>query len=176
MLLASSAAIADTTKLSEQLVDWHRAATSEIVSAASFQEPLALITSTNVSESIIRELVLLKGQAMLGTPYVYGANGADGVDCSALIQQLFQNAGIELPRTTRDLVHIGKAVSSHSLQPGDLLFYRWRKHGLHVAVYAGDGLAIHASPGERSVVITELNRLWDKHFVGARRVVPEGNL
>jgi len=173
MLLVSGAILAAPTQFSEHLSDWHRAAASTITSSA--QAPLALVESTNIGQSIIRELVLLKGRAMLGTPYVYGSNDADAVDCSALIQQLFQNAGIELPRTTHDLVGIGEAVSSQSLQPGDLLFYRWRKHRLHVAIYAGDGLAIHASPGEGSVVITTLNQTWDRHFVAARRVVLEGN-
>ena len=176
MLLASSVTIAAPEKFSEQLVDWNRPATAKVVSAvSSLQAPLELATSSNVGESIIRELVLLKGRAMLGTRYAYGLNEVNAVDCSALIQQLFQSAGIELPRTTHDLATIGEAVNVQSLQPGDLLFYRWKKHGLHVVVYAGDGLAIHASPGERSVVMTELNKTWSHHFVGARRVVAENN-
>jgi cell wall-associated NlpC family hydrolase len=174
--LMSGSVSAAPSKFSEQLADWHRAATATISTAvSSAQAPLALVASSNVGQSIIRELVLLKGHAMLGTPYVYGSNEADGVDCSALIQQLFQNAGIELPRTTHDLASIGEPVSTKSLQPGDLLFYRWKKHGLHVAIYAGDGLVIHASPGEHSVVMTELNQTWHHHFVAARRVVSENN-
>ncbi len=175
-LLASGAAFAAPAKFSEQLADWHRAAASTLSSvASSAQAPLTLVASTNVGQSIIRELVLLKGRAMLGTRYVYGSNEVDAVDCSALVQQLFQTAGIELPRTAHDLASIGEPVDVQSLQPGDLLFYRWKKHRLHVVVYAGDGLAIHASPGERSVVITELNKTWNHHFVGARRVLQEDN-
>ena len=148
MFLASGTAIAAPAKFSEQLADWQRAATATLSSAASSaQAPLTLVASTNVGQSIIRELVLLKGRAMLGTRYAYGLNEVDAVDCSALIQQLFQSAGIELPRTTHDLASVGEPVSSQSLQPGDLLFYRWKKHGLHVAVYAGDGIEIHASTG-----------------------------
>jgi len=174
MLLASSIAFAEPAKFSEKLADWHRINTAKIASVTSDAEaPLSLITSTSVGQSIIRELVLLKGQAMLGTPYVYGSNEANAVDCSALIQQLFDNAGIELPRTTRDLVHVGSAVSRHALRPGDLLFYRWQRHGLHAVIYLGNGMAIHASPSERGVVITELNKTWNKRFVAARRIVQE---
>ncbi|MES2488990.1 MAG: C40 family peptidase [Pseudomonadota bacterium] len=177
MLLASSAVIAAPTQFSEQLADWRNAATTKIAAVASTaQAPLALVASTNVGESIIRELVLLKGHAMLGTRYVFGANEADAVDCSSLIQQLFESAGIELPRTTQDLASIGEPVNSQSLQPGDLLFYSWKKNRLHVAVYAGDGFAIHASPDKRSVVMTELNKVWDKHFIAARRVVQEDSI
>lgn len=168
LLLVTGSAIAAPTQLSEHLADWHRAAAGASQPASA---PVELRTSSSVGQSIIRELVLLKGRAMLGTPYGYGSNDVDAVDCSALIQQLFESAGITLPRTTRDLASIGEPVSSHSLRPGDLLFYRWKKHGLHVAVYAGDGMVIHASPGARSVVITALNHTWKHHFVAARRIM-----
>lgn len=163
--------------LSEHLADWQRAATAKIASVVSnAQAPLILQTSNDIGQSIIRQLVLLKGRAMLGTTYAYGSNQSDAVDCSALIQQLFENAGIELPRTTHDLARVGEPVSRKSLQPGDLLFYRWRKHGLHVAIYAGDGQVIHASPGEGSVVVTELNKTWNRHFVAARRIMSDGDV
>lgn len=173
LLLASSSAFASSDPFSEKLSDWRQPVNNDSAPAAA--DTLALKSSEDIGQSIIRELVLLKGEAMLGTPYSYGSNEAKAVDCSALIQQLFQNAGIELPRTTRDLATIGEAVSSNELQPGDLLFYRWKKHGLHVAIYMGDGFVIHASPSERSVVITELNKTWDHHFVAARRVMVEAD-
>ncbi len=168
LLLAAGTALAAPIQMSEHLADWHRPATTQSPGA---EDPLELRSSSNVGRSIIRELILLKGKAMLGTPYVYGANDVKAVDCSGLIQLLFQNAGIELPRTTHDLASIGEPVTREALQPGDLLFYRWKKHGLHVAVYIGDGLVIHASPGEHSVVMKELNETWAHHFVGARRVM-----
>lgn len=168
LLLASGSAIAAPTQLSEHLADWRRPVAADTQPGPA---PVELQPSSSVGQSIIRELVLLKGRAMLGTPYSYGSNDADAVDCSALIQQLFESAGVTLPRTTRDLASIGEPVSSQALRPGDLLFYRWKKHGLHVAVYAGDGMVIHASPGERSVVITALNHTWKHHFVAARRIM-----
>lgn len=177
LLSVCSAAHAAGAGLSEHLADWQRAATARIASAVSNpQAPLILQTSSDIGQSIIRQLVLLKGRAMLGTTYVYGSNQSDAVDCSALIQQLFENAGIELPRTTHDLAQVGEPVSRKSLLPGDLLFYRWKKHALHVAIYAGDGQVIHASPGERSVVITDLNKTWNRHFVAARRIMSDGDV
>lgn len=168
LLLGSGSAFAAPTQLSEHLADWHRPVAADSQPGPA---PVELQASDSVGQSIIRELILLKGHAMLGTPYVYGSNDADAVDCSALIQQLFESAGIALPRTTHDLASVGEPVSRKSLRPGDLLFYRWKKHGLHVAVYAGDGMVIHASPGERSVVLTELNNTWSHHFVAARRIM-----
>lgn len=138
-------------------------------SEASTATPLHLQTATQVRDSIIRELVLLKGTAMLGTDYVLGANRDDAVDCSALVQQMFGSAGIELPRTSRELVSVGRPVRVSELAPGDLLFYRWGRRGLHVGVYMAEGMILHASTGRREVVMTALNQKWNRHMVAARR-------
>lgn len=136
------------------------------------QAALQLHPSEEVSQSIVRELVLLKGESMLGTDYVLGSAAADAVDCSALVQLMFRTAGIELPRTTGQLVAVGKPVdASEALEPGDLLFYRWERRGLHVAVYVDEGRILHASPGQREVVVTTLNEAWDRRLVTARRLL-----
>lgn len=133
---------------------------------------LELRATAEVSQSIVRELVLLKGEAMLGTDYVLGGEAVDAVDCSALVQMMFRTAGIELPRTTQQLVAVGTAVNTaDKLEPGDLLFYRWERRGLHVAVYVDEGRILHASPGQREVVVTTLNAAWDRRLVTARRLL-----
>lgn len=132
---------------------------------------LNLRSSPRVRESIIRELVLLKGTSMLGTDYVLGANDSEAVDCSALVQQMFGSAGIELPRTSRELAAVGTAVRASDLAPGDLLFYRWGKRGLHVGVYMDDGVILHASTGRREVVMSRLNKAWQRRMVTARRPI-----
>lgn len=171
LLFVSAPVMAMPVLLSEQLGDWHRATAPNPEAAPAAAAPLRLKHSGDIRQSIIRELVLLKGRAMLGKRYTYGASNDAAVDCSALIRQLYLSAGIDLPRTSQDLKTIGKPVSRHALLPGDLLFYRWKKHGLHVAIYAGDGLVLHASPAQRSVVMTTLNQAWRHHFVEARRVM-----
>jgi cell wall-associated NlpC family hydrolase len=174
LFFASGQVMAERALLSDHLTDWQRATEPKLDSDPIANAPVHLKASADIRQSIIRELVMLKGQAMLGTSYVYGANDADAVDCSSLIHQMYQNAGIDLPRTSRGLVVIGEAVMAYSLLPGDLLFYRWKKHGLHVAIYAGDGLVLHASPGKQKVVMTALNKTWRRHLVAARRVMQLG--
>lgn len=133
---------------------------------------LPLRATAEVSQSIVRELVLLKGEAMVGTDYLLGGEAVDAVDCSALVQLMFRTAGIELPRTTRQLVAVGTPVdAADKLEPGDLLFYRWERRGLHVAVYVDEGRILHASPGQREVVVTTLNAAWDRRLVTARRLL-----
>ena len=70
-------------------------------------------------------LVLDKAMAMLGTDYRLGSNSDEAVDCSALAQQVFRSAGLELPRTSNELLETGTAVRKAQLKPGDLLIYRW---------------------------------------------------
>lgn len=60
-----------------------------------------------------------------GKPYVWGATGPHGFDCSGLVYAAYRSRGVILPRTTygmlasRHLVRISKAQA----RPGDLAFY-----------------------------------------------------
>ncbi len=85
--------------------------------------------------------------AQLGKPYVWGATGPAGYDCSGLTQAAWAAAGVALPRTTYTQIDAGTRVPRDRLAPGDLVFYY---AGLsHVALYVGDGLVIHAPrPGD----------------------------
>lgn len=82
----------------------------------------------------------------IGVPYVWGGTTPSGFDCSGLVQYVYNNFGISLPRTTYDQINQGVAVSRDSLQLGDLIFPSTG----HVAIYVGNGQMIHApQPGER---------------------------
>lgn len=124
-----------------------------------------------VRASLIEKIVLSEGQALLGTDYVLGANGEKAVDCSSLIQRIFRRVGLNLPRTAREQAAVGVPVKVTDVEPGDLLFYRWGKRGLHVAVYLPGDQILHASTSRREVVVTALNPDWNKRLVGARRLL-----
>ncbi|MGW3690123.1 C40 family peptidase [Streptomyces sp. NPDC005125] len=79
--------------------------------------------------------------AQRGKPYVWGATGPSSFDCSGLVQYAYRRAGITLPRTTWDQINAGQRVSTNSLRPGDLVFYR---SAAHVAIYVGNGRIVHA--------------------------------
>lgn len=173
MAISAQAVSAGPSPLGLQLSPQLQFHASEPPPESAPRPALNLRPAAQVSQSIVRELVLIKGEAMLGANYALGASQDDAVDCSALVQQMFRTAGIELPRTTRQLVATGKPLkSSDKLQPGDLLFYRWeRRGGLHVAVYMDEGRILHASPAQREVVVTTLNQAWDRRLVTARRLL-----
>jgi cell wall-associated NlpC family hydrolase len=83
-----------------------------------------------------------------GVPYKWGGtNPASGLDCSGYTQLVFRQAGINLPRVSRDQFawasKYGKVVNGvGNARPGDLVFYS--KNGSpsgihHVGIYAGNG-------------------------------------
>ena len=63
-------------------------------------------------------------QRYLGVPYVFGGtNPAVGLDCSGLVQLVFRQLGIALPRTAQMQYDATVRVSRADLQPGDLVFF-----------------------------------------------------
>jgi cell wall-associated NlpC family hydrolase len=100
----------------------------------------------------------------LGSPYVWGATGPSQFDCSGLMQWAYKQAGITLPRSSREQSTFGTAVSRSQLQPGDLVFYY--SPVSHVGMYLGDGKMVHAPTSGDVVKISPLQ----SQYVGARRV------
>jgi cell wall-associated NlpC family hydrolase len=107
----------------------------------------------------------------LGKPYVWGAEGDDFYDCSGLMQRAYKEAGIQLPRTSREQWYAGARVwDPGDLQPGDLVF---RARNLsdpstiyHVGMYIGAGNII-AAPYTGAVVRIQPMVLGD--YIGAVR-------
>ncbi|MGN6242606.1 MAG: transglycosylase SLT domain-containing protein [Motilibacteraceae bacterium] len=95
----------------------------------------------------------------VGVPYVWG--GTDprtGLDCSGLVQVVFRQLGISLPRVAADQARAGVAVPSLSAAvPGDLLFFDngTKQPGIdHVGIYLGDGRMVQAPrPGKNVDVV-----------------------
>ncbi|MGW5092991.1 NlpC/P60 family protein [Streptomyces nodosus] len=85
---------------------------------------------------------LAAARSALGRPYVWGANGPRGFDCSGLMQWSYGRAGIGLPRTSQEQRYAGRRVPLSQARPGDLVLYR--SDASHVAMYAGGGQVIHA--------------------------------
>ncbi|MFI8234019.1 NlpC/P60 family protein [Streptomyces sp. NPDC085900] len=81
-------------------------------------------------------------RSALGKPYVWGATGPSGFDCSGLMQWSYAHAGVHLPRTSQEQRYAGHQVPLSQAQPGDLVVYR--SDASHVAMYVGNGQVIHA--------------------------------
>lgn len=120
-------------------------------------------------------------RAQIGRPYAWGgASPATSFDCSGLVQWVYRQVGVSLPRTAQEQYDATIRLSAEQLQPGDLVFFQiccqepdWVTH---VGIYIGHGEMIHA-PTEGDVVrITSIETpYWQSHWVGAGRVVsPSG--
>ncbi|WP_175408755.1 C40 family peptidase [Streptomyces sp. TRM64462] len=81
-------------------------------------------------------------RSAVGKPYVWGANGPHGFDCSGLMQWSYAQAGVGLPRTSQGQRNAGRHVSLSEARPGDLVTYR--SDASHVAMYMGNGQVVHA--------------------------------
>ncbi|MFD5796306.1 NlpC/P60 family protein [Streptomyces diastatochromogenes] len=81
-------------------------------------------------------------RSALGRPYVWGATGPSGFDCSGLMQWSYGHAGVHLPRTSQEQRYAGRQVPLSQARPGDLVVYR--SDASHVAMYVGNGQVIHA--------------------------------
>ena len=89
----------------------------------------------------------------LGQPYVWGGNGARGVDCSGLVQMALLAAGVEAPRDADqqeaalgDSVPLA-AVTAGQGEPGDLLFWPG-----HVGLLGTAHTLLHANAYHMGVV------------------------
>jgi len=91
--------------------------------------------------------VLATARGELGKPYVYGAEGPNTFDCSGLIQFVFGQNGIKLPRTAEAQRQATTKVSNPV--PGDLVFYNIPAS--HVGLYIGGGMML-AAPHSGDVV------------------------
>jgi cell wall-associated NlpC family hydrolase len=108
----------------------------------------------------------------LGTPYRFGGEGADGIDCSSFVQKVFREHQIDLPRTAREQNKMGGDVAPGDLQKGDLVFFHtYADYPSHVGIYLGDGKMIHASSGRGEVTVSNLDSdYYRSRYLGAKRV------
>ncbi len=128
------------------------------VAAVAPSSPLqpAPITSSPGPVSPDAARVVSLASSLEGTPYVWGGSTPAGFDCSGLVQYVYGQLGINVPRTSEEQATVGTPVSSlAAAQPGDLLFFAGSDGTAsspgHVAIYIGNGQMI-AAPYTGTVV------------------------
>lgn len=106
----------------------------------------------------------------LGTPYKFAANSDASLDCSAFVQRVYAEVGLELPRTSREQWGTLPVVQGE-VKPGDLVFFSFGGRQIdHVGIYLGRGVFAHASTYGSRVVIESLEApYYQKAYRGARR-------
>ena len=139
------------------------------------QESVLYLTDNMSVTSKIEE----DAKRLLGIKYVWGATGPYKYDCSGFTQKVYRDAGINIPRVSRDQARVGQYVSFNDLQKGDMVFFDTHKKRTgkvsHVGIYLGDGNFIHASSAAKKVVVFNFNEktFYKKRFLWGRRVIQD---
>jgi cell wall-associated NlpC family hydrolase len=117
--------------------------------------------------------VVQVAQQWIGVPYVFGGCSRRGVDCSCLVQLIYDQVGISLPRTAAEQYAATSRLSRDQLRPGDLVFFAntYMPGISHVGLYIGGGQQINAPDTGQSVSIQPVfDGYWGAHYAGAGRV------
>jgi cell wall-associated NlpC family hydrolase len=127
-------------------------------------------------EAVDASAIVETALSFRGVPYRNGGSDPAGFDCSGLVQYVFAQHGVALPRETREQFEMGTDVRLAGIEPGDLIFFRTTASGpSHVGVAIGGDEFVHA-PSTRGVVRVERFSApyWASRIVGARRVQRKG--
>ncbi|MDD0437474.1 peptidoglycan DD-endopeptidase MepH, partial [Shigella sonnei] len=106
-----------------------------------------------------------------------GSSPRTGFDCSGLVYYAYKDlVKIRIPRTANEMYHLRDAgpIERSELKNGDLVFFRTQGRGTadHVGVYVGNGKFIQSPRTGQEIQITSLSEdYWQRHYVGARRVM-----
>jgi peptidoglycan DL-endopeptidase CwlO len=104
--------------------------------------------------------------AQRNRPYLWGATGPSSYDCSGLTSTAYRQAGVAIPRVSRDQAGFGEPVAFNNLAAGDLVFFGNPVH--HVGMYFRDGMMVHAP---RTGDVVRVASIWRSGYAGARRPV-----
>lgn len=86
-------------------------------------------------------------ESLLGTPYLWGGNTRQGLDCSGLVQIALHAAGYDCPGDSDMQMVLGRGLTPEAaLKRGDLIFWVG-----HVAMVVNKDVLIHANAHTMSV-------------------------
>lgn len=117
--------------------------------------------------------VLAYAASLKGMPYRSGGSSPQaGFDCSGLVQHVFGQLGVSLPRGAQEMAKGLPPVDTDDRRPGDLLFFNTTgtAHS-HVGIYLGDDEFVHAPSNDRTgVIISNLRQpYWRGRLDAVRR-------
>ncbi len=115
--------------------------------------------------------IVAEARKYLGVPYVWGGtNPKTGLDCSGLVQIVYDKFGVDLPRVSYQQAREGTPVASLAqAKPGDLLAFGSPVH--HVAIYMGDNKMIEAPRPGLEVRVTDVH----EKPIAIRRILPDAS-
>jgi len=115
-------------------------------------------------QSANRDNIINIAKKFTGTPYLWGGKSSYGIDCSGLVQTVFQAVGIDLPRdASQQAEFLNKHIINKSdMKIGDLLFFGENEKITHVAISLGELNFINARGYVRKESIDEKNSVFSR--------------
>ena len=132
------------------------------------EETKVAATNTELGQQIVDY-----AKTFLGGKYVYGGTTPAGFDCSGFTQYVFKHFGYSLSRTAASQASNGTAISTSSLQIGDLLCFSNSSNSTkigHVGIYIGGGKFVHAANSRKGIITSNVNGAGF-YLVKARRII-----
>lgn len=91
-------------------------------------------TNNQNNGSVTGSQIVATAQQYIGVPYVWGGSTPAGFDCSGLVQYVYAQNGIDLPRVTYTQENAGTVIPVSQAQAGDLYFWGAKGSTYHVAI------------------------------------------
>ncbi|TRW25674.1 NlpC/P60 family protein [Flavobacterium zepuense] len=114
-------------------------------------------------------------KAWEGTPYIYGGTTRNGIDCSALMRELYSYVyGKNLSGTASDIAMDKKIElfkQTENLREGDLVFFRITDEKIitHVGIYLQNDRFFSANRYGGTEISSLQKPYWEKNFITAGR-------
>ncbi len=126
------------------------------------------LNATSSSAAGFRGKMLQAMNGWLGTPYRYGSEGPNLIDCSALVWRVFNEAGITFDRNSARYYwsDFPVATEEEKTQFGTLVFFN--RLG-HVGIVIDENTFFHASTS-KGVTFSKFDGYWKNRIVGYRRI------
>lgn len=190
MALTEAAQAVQRSAFPDAYAKWEAAARTWL--ADIFDDPAAAAAAGCVPASESARVAIAAAGRWLGTPYAWGGGDLDGpslglgsgagtvgFDCSGLTRYAWAQAGILLPRTSRDQWNAPgvRVTTMAQLQPGDLVFFASDLGDpstiFHVAMSLGGDAMIEAPQTGDAVKIEQRvssSSYWAPKFIGGLRL------
>ncbi|MEA2100072.1 MAG: NlpC/P60 family protein [Campylobacterota bacterium] len=108
-----------------------------------------------------------------GTPYKYGGETLNGVDCSSFIQTVYRDAfGLKLPRTTKNQAKVGYKIKRYNSKSGDLIFFKTAYDTRHTGIIIEKDKFMHTSSKNGVSISSIHNPYWKSKYWKIKRVLP----